>query len=83
MLTVFLYLNTISDGGETMFPVLNNLKVKPVIGRAVIWPSVYNTQPHIMDPRTSHQALPVTGDNEIKYGANVWIHQREIIDGCA
>lgn len=81
MLTVFLYLNDVAGGGETKFPNLN-LSVTPVLGRALIWPSVYNSRPHIMDPRTMHEALPVTGDNEIKYGANVWIHQREIIDGC-
>jgi hypothetical protein len=27
------------------------------------------------DPRTDHQALPVT--NGVKYGANAWVHQRD------
>jgi prolyl 4-hydroxylase len=83
ILTIYIYLNTMTEsGGGTMFPALNNLTIYPVLGRVVIWPSVYNSQPHIMDPRTNHQALPVTGENVIKYGANVWIHQRELVDGC-
>jgi prolyl 4-hydroxylase len=81
ILTVYLYLNNVQDGGGTNFPRLN-VTVHPLQGRALIWPSVYNDRPHIKDPRTQHQALPVRGENDIKYGANVWIHQREIIESC-
>jgi prolyl 4-hydroxylase len=81
ILTVFLYLNDVQEGGGTNFPKLN-ITVQPVLGRALIWPSVFSRQPHIMDSRTFHQALPVTGENEVKYGANVWIHQRALNDNC-
>jgi prolyl 4-hydroxylase len=81
MLTVYLYLNNVTQGGGTNFPELD-LTVQPIQGRALIWPSVYNDRPHIKDPRTRHQALPVDGINEIKYGANIWIHQREYHSDC-
>lgn len=81
ILTVYLYLNDVQEGGGTNFPRLN-LTVYPRQGRALIWPSVYNDRPHIKDPRTQHQALPVDGENDVKYGANVWLHQREIVDEC-
>jgi prolyl 4-hydroxylase len=81
ILTIFLYLNTISHGGGTNFPKLD-LTVTPKVGRAVVWPSVLNKRPHHYDRRTYHQSLPVLGANETKYGANVWIHQRHILDNC-
>ena len=48
---------------------------QPKKRRAVIWPSVLNEDPHAMDIRTDHGALPV--EKGTKYGANVWIHQRD------
>lgn len=44
-------------------------------GRALIWPSVHNDNPHQKDIRTEHEALPVI--KGIKYGANAWLHQRD------
>jgi 2OG-Fe(II) oxygenase superfamily len=81
ILTIFLYLNTVHNGGETNFPFLN-VSVQPVRGRAVLWPSVFNTKPNKPDVRATHQALPVLGHDEVKYGANVWIHQRAISPDC-
>ena len=75
ILTVFFYLNTVEAGGGTRFPALNDLTVQPVRGRVLIWPSVLDENPDLMDPRTNHQALPV--EKGIKYGANAWIHQRD------
>ena len=60
--------------GGTNFPHLN-LTVLPKLGRVIIWPSVLNDDPHQLDERTDHQALVVT--HGTKYGANVWIHQRD------
>jgi prolyl 4-hydroxylase len=74
ILTVFLYLNDVEAGGETQFPNLD-YAVKPKKGKVVIWPSVLNEDPNSQDDRTLHQALPV--EKGLKYGANVWIHQRE------
>jgi prolyl 4-hydroxylase len=83
ILTIFLYLN---DGGEpplqgggTNFPKLD-VTVEPKIGRVVVWPSVYDYDPHKVDYSTNHQALPV--EQGIKYGANCWIHIREIKAEC-
>jgi prolyl 4-hydroxylase len=74
-LTFFLYLSDVEEGGGTNFPELD-LTVKPKRGRAVIWPSVLDAYPHQADPRTNHQALPVI--KGIKYGANAWLHQRDV-----
>jgi prolyl 4-hydroxylase len=65
ILTVFLYLNDVEEGGGTNFPKLN-LTVLPKRGRALLWPSVLNEDPNAQDPRTDHQALPVV--KGIKYG---------------
>ena len=78
ILTVFLYLNQVEEGGGTLFPLLDNIQVEPKIGRALIWPSVMNDDPHKKDPRTQHEALPVLQGH--KYAANAWIHQRNFKD---
>lgn len=74
ILTVFLYLNDVEEGGGTHFSALD-ITVQPKRGAALIWPSVKNDHPHISDPRTDHQALPV--GKGLKYGANAWVHQRD------
>jgi prolyl 4-hydroxylase len=88
ILTVFLYLNDVEEGGETHFPLLGGsgdsssgegLKVRPKLGRVVLWPSVLDDDPHLKDGRTNHQALPVL--RGIKYGANAWFHQRHLRTG--
>ncbi|KAG7348438.1 2-oxyglutarate/Fe(II) oxygenase [Nitzschia inconspicua] len=73
ILTVFLYLNNVEEGGGTNFSELD-ITVMPKLGRAVIWPSVTNDLPEKKDPRTRHQALPVT--KGVKFGANMWFHLR-------
>lgn len=76
ILTFYIYLNDVEEGGGTNFPhVANNITVSPKLGRAVLWPSVYNHDPNRQDSRTEHQALPVI--KGIKFGANAWIHQRD------
>ena len=79
ILTVFLYLNEVEEGGETNFPSLQ-LTVTPKTGRALIWPSVLDEYPNAVDGRTEHRAMPV--HKGIKYGANAWIHQRALRDEC-
>lgn len=88
ILTFYVYLNGYEDsgleGGETSFPQLG-VTVTPKRGRAAIWSSVLNGDPHRKDVRTEHAALPVVSG--VKYGANAWIHQRDYITpnsmGCA
>ena len=80
ILTVFLYLNDVEDGGETDFPLLG-LSVTPKRGRVVLWPSVLNDDPHLKDERTNHQAKPVR--RGIKFGANAWFHQRHFRTGLS
>ena len=74
-MTIFLYLSDVEDGGGTNFPALD-LTVDPVKGRALIWPSVLNHKPSDLDLRVLHQALPAVKGT--KYGANVWLHQRDM-----
>lgn len=74
ILTFYMYLNDVAEGGGTNFPKLDKT-VTPKRGRAVMWPSVLEDDPNTVDPRTNHQALPVT--KGIKFGANAWIHQRD------
>ncbi|KAL7567681.1 hypothetical protein ACA910_012020 [Epithemia clementina (nom. ined.)] len=75
ILTIFLYLNDVEEGGGTNFPNNYNMTVEPRKGRALLWPSVLNENPDKKDLRTEHQALPVLSG--IKYGANAWIHLRD------
>jgi prolyl 4-hydroxylase len=69
VLTLYLYLNDVENGGGTNFDQLD-ITVMPKRGRALLWPSVLNSDPNEKDERTTHQALPV-GKDSIKYGANV------------
>ena len=80
ILTFYMYLNGNEDsgleGGGTSFPRVG-ITVTPKKGRAALWSSVLNEDPHRKDPRTDHTALPVT--KGVKYGANAWIHQRDFM----
>ena len=87
IMTAFIYLNTVEDGGGTNFPLVHNLTVQPKRGRVLIWPNVLDSSPDDKDWRMIHQALPVQGDGDVvKYAANLFIHQRNFISpfvaGC-
>mmetsp|Transcript_23701 Transcript_23701/g.56124 ORF Transcript_23701/g.56124 Transcript_23701/m.56124 type:complete len:473 (-) Transcript_23701:1027-2445(-) len=71
VLTFFLYLSDVEEGGATNFPKLG-IAVKPKVGRALLWPSVLNSEPRNKDGRTDHEAQDVIAG--VKYGANAWIH---------
>jgi len=75
ILTFFLYLNDVEQGGETNFPRIG-LSVQPKRGRAVLWPSAFDYDLNLNDIRSDHQAMPVI--KGIKYGANAWIHLRDV-----
>lgn len=76
LFTVYIYLNDVDAGGGTLFNSLD-LQISPKRGRILIWPSVKDSDPMVMDGRTSHEALPV--EKGVKYGANIWIHQRDFV----
>lgn len=71
ILTFFLYLSDVEEGGETAFPTLG-LAVKPKLGKGILWPGVMNDNPSMIDWRTRHEARPVK--KGAKYAANSWIH---------
>jgi len=81
MITFFLYLNDVEEGGATRLTDLKGddshslfLDVQPKKGMALIWPSVLNENPMMMDERTYHEALTVKKGR--KYGANAWFYLR-------
>lgn len=70
ILTFFLYLSDVAAGGGTNFPQLD-ITVMPKQGRALLWPSVLNSDPLAVDSRTYHQALDV--EEGVKYAANGYV----------
>lgn len=58
ILTFFLYLSDVEEGGETAFPGLG-ISVKPKKGKALLWPSILSDNPSRIDHRTTHEARPV------------------------
>jgi len=74
ILTFFIYLSDVEEGGETFFDKLG-LKVKPQKNMAILWPSVLDDEPRKVDWRTTHAALPVIKGE--KLAANIWMHQND------
>ena len=54
MLTLFLYLNDVEEGGGTHFPLLD-ITVQPKKGSALLWPSVVDEDIEQKDFRTDHE----------------------------
>ena len=76
ILTLFMYLNNVDEGGETEFPRLSPpIKVTPKKGMVLLWSNVLDSDPHKEDERMWHQALPVV--KGVKHAANFWIHMRD------
>ena len=71
ILTFFMYLSDVEEGGATRFTKLQ-LDVRPKKGRALVWPSVRNDDPSRWDPRMYHEARDVIKGE--KRAANHWIH---------
>ena len=71
ILTFFLYLSDVEEGGETAFPSLG-IAVTPKRGRALLWPSTLDEAPNKIDERTYHEARTVK--KGVKFAANAWIH---------
>jgi len=83
ILTFFLYLSDVEAGGGTGFPDLD-MVVQPKKGRALLWPSILNSDPSNQDSRTMHEARSVEAGT--KFAANAWIHLYDYINnhqkGC-
>ena len=79
-LTLLIYLSD-AEGGETVFPSLN-ISVQPRMGRALLWPSVLDSNTMRRDPRTRHGALAVRSG--VKVAANMWLYHRPVDEahGC-
>ena len=58
ILTFFLYLSDVEEGGETAFPSLG-IKVKPKKGKAVLWPSVMDHDLLQYEPLSLHEVSGV------------------------
>ena len=76
IMTFFLYLSDVEEGGETYFNKLD-LAVRPKKGRALVWPSVMDDDPEFWDQRMYHEAKDVIKGK--KYAANHWIHLNDFI----
>lgn len=74
ILTVFLYLSDVEEGGETNFPSLQ-ISVTPKKGKVVVWSNTLTDKPLQRDERMSHEAKAVLAGN--KFAANVWVHALE------
>ena len=62
-----------TGGGETEFTHIHpTIKVKPKLGRMILWPSQRDSDSLVPDERTTHQACNVT--EGIKQAANLWVH---------
>ena len=83
MYTALVYLNDVVEGGVTQFDTLglkvggplvanSQTQVTPKRGRAILWPSVLDSNVTHIDARTDHQALPVK--RGVKYAINAWMH---------
>jgi prolyl 4-hydroxylase len=71
ILTFFLYLSDVEEGGATRFTKLG-LDIRPKKGRALVWPSVMSDDPSMWDKRMFHEARDVIRGE--KRAANHWIH---------
>ena len=71
LVSVFVYLNDVAEGGETHFPLLG-ISVRPRVGQALIWMNI--DKRGVLDGRTLHAGCPVVAGE--KYGMNIWFRQR-------
>jgi hypothetical protein len=69
--------------GVTAFPKLD-IAVKPKLGRAILWPSVLNSNPMEKEPRTENEVQDVIEGT--MFGFNVRLHLHNYADahkkGC-
>lgn len=74
VITFFLYLSDVDEGGNTKFPDLG-VSVTPKRGKALVWANTLSSDPRAKDTRMTHEAQVVKAG--VKYAANVWVHLYE------
>lgn len=74
VMTFFLYLSDVDEGGATAFPDLG-IAVTPKRGKALVWANTLSSNPRSKDTRMTHEAQVVKAG--VKYAANVWVHLYE------
>lgn len=74
ILTFFVYLSEVEEGGETSFTELG-INVVPRKGSALLWTNVPVDDYDGIESKTMHAALPVKKGR--KYAANAWIHLKD------
>ena len=72
MITALVYLNEVSEGGETEFVNLG-LKVSPLAGRVLVFHNCYNRSA-TSHPDSYHAGCPPTVGE--KWAVNLWYHER-------
>uniref|UniRef100_A0A7S2RD56 ShKT domain-containing protein n=1 Tax=Eucampia antarctica TaxID=49252 RepID=A0A7S2RD56_9STRA len=72
ILSAFLILSDVEEGGATGFPELDWLFINPRKGQLLLWPNVLSSNPIKMDSRIVQEGLPVVKGT--KYAISVWIH---------
>lgn len=86
--TIFVYLNSITEGGSTFFPELHGLangnasnkqpqkgiSIQPQAGNAIVWLNVVPSK-HLKQnsPLVLHEAKPLAKEDQTKYGINLWL----------
>ncbi len=71
--TTVVYLNEVSEGGETDFPELGQ-RVRPQAGYAASWRNLHRSG--IRDPRSLHTGMPVIAGE--KWLSTLWIRERPL-----
>ncbi len=71
--TILIYLNNVSEGGETIFPKIN-LQISPKKGSALYFH--YGNQKGQTDRLSLHSSVPII--NGEKWVATKWIRQGKI-----
>ena len=71
--TFFIYLNDVEGGGETHFP-LAGVKVKPELGKAILWRNTVKDGSDETNLNALHAGLPPTKGE--KWAMNLWIRSK-------
>ena len=72
--TFFIYLNDVEEGGETHFP-LAGVKVKPELGKAILWRNTVKDASGETNANALHSGLPPTKGE--KWAMNLWIRSKK------
>lgn len=71
VLSVFVCLTDVEQGGAFGFPDLDWLLVPPKKGQLLVWPNVLSSDPNKPNPVMLSESLPVTKGE--KYGIHTWV----------